>query len=144
VPFVEETYPAVSAPAGRLLVGFSKSGWGAWSLLLRHLGMFSKAAAWDAPLMMDRPDKFGMRPIFGTQENFAEHQISRLLPKQAAQLQGEPRLLLLGYGNFRSHHQQAHALMDKLGVRHVYKDGPERPHDWASGWLPEAVAMLVK
>ena len=60
LPLVEGSYPVETGPDGRLLVGFSKSGWGAWSLLLRHPGVFGKAAAWDAPLMQDAPDRFGM------------------------------------------------------------------------------------
>ena len=37
----------------RALLGFSKSGWGAWTLLLRHPDMFGRAAAWDAPMTME-------------------------------------------------------------------------------------------
>ena len=44
VPFVESAYPARADVTGRLLIGFSKSGWGAYSLLLRHPDMFWKAA----------------------------------------------------------------------------------------------------
>ncbi len=65
VPFIDKTYPVKAEAAGRLLLGFSKSGWGAWSLLLRHPDLFSKAAAWDAPLMMDKPGKYGSGDIFG-------------------------------------------------------------------------------
>src|SRR5581483_7601408 len=46
LPFVERTYPVRPGAAGRLLLGFSKSGWGAWSLLLRHPDLFGRAAAW--------------------------------------------------------------------------------------------------
>lgn len=49
LPFVDRTYPVNPDPASRLLLGFSKSGWGAFSLLLRHPQSFGKAAAWDAP-----------------------------------------------------------------------------------------------
>jgi enterochelin esterase-like enzyme len=52
VPFIERALPAKVEPSNRLLVGFSKSGWGAFSLLLRHPHSFGKAAAWDAPLAM--------------------------------------------------------------------------------------------
>ena len=70
VPFVEKTYPLLANADGRLLLGFSKSGWGAWSLLLRHPDLFGRAAAWDAPMMMDRIGKYGNAPIFGDQSNF--------------------------------------------------------------------------
>ena len=57
---------------GRLLLGFSKSGWGAWSLLLRHPEVFGRAAAWDAPLMMDRVGSFGSGADFWNAGEFRE------------------------------------------------------------------------
>ena len=36
------------------------------------------------------------------------------------------------------------ALMDRLGIPHAYRDGPERPHDWHGGWVPEAVGLLLE
>ncbi len=139
LPFVEKTYPVL---ARRLLIGFSKSGWGAWSLLLRHPELFDRAAAWDAPLGMGRPNRYGMEGIFGSQENFEEYRISRLLKQRAGQLQAEPRLALLGYDNFQSHHQVIHGLMLSAEIPHKYRDGPKRAHTWSSGWVPEAVQLL--
>ncbi len=143
VPFIAKTYPVQTGPHGRLLLGFSKSGWGAFSLLLRHPDVFGKAAAWDAPLMMTRPDRFGMGEIFGTQANFEKYRITRLLESQAGKLGKEQRLLVIGYGNFRDHHEQAHALMARLEIPHAYRDGPARKHDWHSGWVTDAVEWLL-
>jgi S-formylglutathione hydrolase FrmB len=143
VPFVEKTYPAKADPSARLLLGFSKSGWGAFSLLLRNPDTFGKAAAWDAPLMMDAPGKYGSGDIFGTADNFAGYRVSKLLEARAAKLQKEPRLILLGYGGFREHHKQAHELMDRLKIAHEYRDGPSRKHDWHSGWVEEAAELLL-
>jgi hypothetical protein len=143
VPFVERTYPARRSAAGRLLLGFSKSGWGAWSLLLRHPDRFSKAVAWDAPLMMDRPGKYGSGPIFGSQSNFDRYCISRLVRDRRLQWGDEERLGLWGYDNFRGEHQRMHELLDELGIPHAYRDGPRRKHHWNSGWLAEAVAWIL-
>ncbi len=143
VPLIDRTYRTLAGRDGRLLVGFSKSGWGAFSLLLRHGEVFGKAAAWDAPLMIQRPDKYGMAGIFGTQENFEKFQVSTLLKRRAPMLSGGIRLIHLGYGSFREHHQSAHRLMDELKIIHEYRDGPQRKHSWHSGWLPEAVEMLT-
>ena len=148
VPFVERTYPAQAEPQGRLLLGFSKSGWGAWSLLLRHRDLFGRAAAWDAPLAMQQSGKYGSGPIFGTQQNFEQYRITDLLRSQADALRVrpeqhvEPRLILMGYGNFSGDHKQVHELLDMLDVSHVYRDGPRRKHDWHSGWVAEAVELL--
>ena len=136
LPFIEKNYPVVPGPGGRWLLGFSKSGWGAFSLLLRHPDVFGKAAAWDAPLMMAQPNRFGMGDIFGTQANFEKYQITRLLEQNAARLKEDPgRLILLGYGSFRDHHQRAHALMTRLGIAHQNRDGPaQNMTGIAAGW----------
>jgi S-formylglutathione hydrolase FrmB len=142
LPAVEKHYPVQTEISGRLLLGFSKSGWGAFSLLLRNPKLFGKAAAWDAPMLMEAPNKYEMDRIFATQKNFEQYQITKLLEGRAAELGKQKRLILLGYGNFRSHHQSLHALMTKLKIEHEYRDGPERTHDWHSGWVPEAVGLL--
>jgi S-formylglutathione hydrolase FrmB len=143
VPFIDKTYPVQAGAGGRLLLGFSKSGWGAFSLLLRHPEVFGKAAAWDAPLMMDRPGRYGSGDIFGTPENFEKYQITRLLKERAGTFPKEMRVILLGYGNFRDQHHKAHALMTALKIAHEYRDGPARKHDWHSGWVFEALGLLL-
>ncbi|MHC4402860.1 MAG: alpha/beta hydrolase-fold protein [Planctomycetota bacterium] len=143
LPFVEREYPVLAEPKGRLLVGFSKSGWGAFSLLLRNPQVFGKAAAWDAPLGEEHPTRFGTGPIFGSQENFDRYRILMLLEQRAEVLRKDRRLVLSGFGNFREHHVRAHRRMLQLKIPHVYRDGPRRKHDWHSGWLPEAVELLL-
>ncbi len=144
VPFVDSHYPTQAAPGGRLLLGFSKSGWGAFSLLLRHPDQFGKAVAWDAPFMQGRPDKYGMGAIFGTQENFERYRLTNLVEQNALDLRDRTRLFVLGYGNFRDEHERFHALLKSRGIPHVYVDGPQRPHRWDSGWVPEAARALLE
>ncbi len=146
LPFVEKTYPVKQEPSGRLLLGYSKSGWGAWTLLLRHPGRFARAAAWDAPLMMDKPGLYGSGPIFGGPENFRRYQVSTLVRERAELLREEkaaPQLLLTGYGNFRDEHVRMQSLLKSLDIPHVYRDGPSRKHDWHSGWVAESLEMLL-
>lgn len=142
VPFVERSYPARAGRDARLLLGFSKSGWGAWSLLLRNPDVFGRAAAWDSPMMMER-GLYGMAAIAGTPENFERHRIPTLLRERGNSLGSEPRLLLMGYDNFRAPTQQAHALMEELKIPHGYRDGPQRKHHWNTGWVEEAARWLV-
>ncbi|HVK08431.1 MAG TPA: alpha/beta hydrolase-fold protein, partial [Gemmataceae bacterium] len=143
VPFVEKTYPVRAEPEGRLLLGFSKSGWGAYALLLRHPDVFGRAAAWDAPLTMDRPGPYRSGDVFGTPENFAGYRVTRLLEARAKEFRTDRRLILLGYGNFRDDHRTAHELMEKLKIANEYRDGPARKHDWHGGWVKEAADLLL-
>lgn len=144
VPFVETNYHTLAGPRGRLLLGFSKSGWGAFSLLLRQPELFGRAAGWDAPFTMDGPTKYGMGEILGTQANFERHRLTTLLRDRANDLRGEKRLGVFGYDNFREHHVQLHALLEELKIPHEYHDGPKRRHHWNSGWVAEALEFLVR
>ena len=144
LPWIESHYPVHARHEARLLLGFSKSGWGAFSLLLRHPDCFARAAAWASPLEESTPQRFGMGPVFGTPENFENYRTTSLLTRYAGQWNsGPPRLVLLGYGNFQAAVTAAHQRLNTLQIAHVYRDGPARKHHWNSGWLQEAVTLLA-
>ncbi len=143
LPFVAQHYPVRADAAGRWLLGFSKSGWGAFSLLLRHPQLFGRAVAWDAPLNMALPNRFGMAAIFGSEENFARYRLTTLLEKAAPDLRGGPRLCLLGHCSFQDHHQAVHALLDRLHIPHEYRPERRQPHSWHSGWVADGVRWLA-
>lgn len=143
VPYIERTYNIPAQSDHRLLVGFSKSGWGAWTLLLRHPDLFGKAAAWDAPLIMGWPSQFGSLPIFATPENFENYRVTKLIADAGPRLGSKTRLGLVGYGNFLAHHRAVHVQLDELKIPHLYLDGPPKQHTWESGWLTDAVEFVV-
>jgi len=144
LPFIESAYPVLPTRKGRLLLGFSKSGWGAYSLLLRNPEVFSKVVAWDAPFGQQSPNKYGMSEVFASQDDLDPYCIWDLLKEHAELFATEKRFALLGYGVFRGHHQATHFRMTKLGIAHEYQDGPRREHYWHSGWVPSAVEFLAK
>ncbi len=141
IPLIEKSYPVRAERDGRLLLGFSKSGAGAYSLILRNPDTFGKALAFDSPLMRETLSKGSQ--VFATQENFEQYCVPKLLHKHAKTFAEEKRLILLGKGFLQGQHQQAHALMDKLKIAHEYREGTQRKHTWDSGWVPEAVELLL-
>jgi hypothetical protein len=154
VPFIDRLYPKASSV--RLLVGMSKSGNGAYQMLLRHPDLFHAAAIFDSPIMYNSATQFETPRIYGDgddgQETFDEYCIPQLLLDRADLFRGKPpRLALFGYclfggpsPKFGPHHQEAHALMESLGIPHIYDDSTCRNHRWDSGWLEEAAAALDK
>lgn len=68
--------------------------------------------------MLTRPDRFGMGGICGRQQKLDMDQITNLLEAQASKLPMERRLLLMGYGTLRDHHEKTHALMSRLKIGH--------------------------
>jgi S-formylglutathione hydrolase FrmB len=145
IPFIQRNYPVRQQSRHRHLVGYSKSGWGAFTLILRHPHQFGQAAAWDAPMMMDKPGGYGSGPIFGGEENFQHYQVTRLIEHADRSFTRQSRLILTGYfGDFRQHHIALHELMKEQGILHQYRDGPTRKHDWHSGWLAEALELMFE
>ena len=144
VRLVESTYSVQAERRGRYLLGFSKSGWGAWSLLLRNPDRFEKAAAWDAPMMMDWPSKYGSQPIFANEHNFEKYQITKLLAAKRGYLQASSRLVLTGFGNFRDQHVACREFMRSKQIAHIYRDGPKRKHHWSSDWVAESLELMFR
>lgn len=155
IPTIESLYPTTARPQDRLLLGFSKSGWGALTLLLRNPATFGCAASWDAPLMLDLPHfgYYGTADHFGTRENFAHYLPQHLLRVHAPLFQDRRRIVLLGsclfgpepLNTFRDAHHTAaaHDLMTRLGIAHDYSDVLPAPHAWHPDWLVPAVTRLA-
>jgi hypothetical protein len=155
LPLIEKHYPVLPGRDGRLLLGFSKSGWGAVSLLLRHPELFGHACSWDAPLIMDGDDfsLWGVDAHFGTKERYLEHLPTILAEKNGAALGDRPRLAILGHNLFGNrfacpedtpHTRTFHELLAGLGIPHAYNNEVAAPHSWNAKWLVPAVETLIE
>ena len=158
LPLVESHYRTADGPDGRLLLGFSKSGWGAVSLLLTHGDIFGAAASWDAPLMFTEK-QFGIWETgrhFGTPETMATHLPTALLRQQAGDFQDKPRLVITGKASFGtngdprfpydgpSHTEAFHELADSLGVKHAFSADIKATHSWNKEWVEPVVERLLE
>ena len=149
IPFIDTHYPTRKNPEGRWLIGFSKSGWGAFTLLLRNPDVFGYAAAWDAPLMLTGDDggkkwgPMGIEKVFGTKEAFQQFLPTRLAGQNASRLKQRPRLVLGVGSTWSGQATKFHALLDQLGIPHVYLPDLFVPHRWDSGWFPPMVDALA-
>lgn len=82
VPF-GDTFAQPNSSPQRYLIGFSKSGNGVLTLILRHPGVFNAAAAWDASVQVNNLFAFPDLPVnFSTQANFNLYNIPALVNKQ--------------------------------------------------------------
>lgn len=153
IPFVERTYSTCGGRAGRLLFGFSKSGWGAFSLLIRSPDFYGYAAAWDAPFFLDSL-RWGMPEVFGDMENFSAYRPDRLLADGSGLSgSGRARLVLGGeklWGTLhdapggRSHTVAFHELLTERSVPHVYRSDLSHEHTWNAGWAEPMLAELMR
>jgi hypothetical protein len=151
IPFIEAHYPVRVDGEERFLIGFSKSGRGAMSLLLRHSNMFNKVVAWDPGIRIGMGPFDGgydlgrhVRERFGSDANFESYRLSNLLKTRGKNLGKEPRLFYFNCdGVVRTWGGvQLHTLMVQEGIPHRYVMEPRRDHRWDSGWMPEAITFL--
>lgn len=148
LPLIEERFPAAPNAAGRHLVGFSKSGWGAFALILRHPNIFGTAAVFDAPLMLDRPGFAGSGIVFPTPESFLPYHIPSLLQQRARELGATPRLALGGSVAFEDDMRKMGELLRDLGVPYVAAGTPEVKridvrHIWDDRWMRDLITVFA-
>jgi len=145
IPMIEERFPVIEGPNGRILLGFSKSGFGAMSIVLRNLDFIGKVAVWDAPLTMKNyfSGEEEMVRVFATPENFAQYCIPTLIEKHLSALQNSvSRIVLVSNGNPNDSITSLHKLLEKNSISHRYALDTKREHTWTSGWLPVVANLL--
>ena len=152
VPFVEKNFSTLGTPEGRLLFGFSKSGWGAFALIFRNPDFFGYAASWDAPYFFT-DFRYGMELVFANTEYLKKYRPDLLVVEQKAHFQNKTRLVLGGEDKWGkaiptpsggSHTVEMHELMDKEGVRHVYRPDLKTLHTWSAAWVVPTFEELMK
>jgi hypothetical protein len=135
----------------RLLLGFSKSGRGAFSLLLRNPDTFYRAAGWDSGVQIDmgpideetRVNR--IKEMWGSEDDFERHRISTLVRTRGKELGEKSHLFHYNTEGTRAiAGQHLHQVMVEEKFPHRYFFEPIRPHRWDSGWIPMAFEFLVE
>lgn len=151
LPFIDRRFPTSRTREGRLLIGFSKSGWGAITLLMRNPETFHKAAAWDTGIRVDtgpideQDRERRIQAYFGSKDNFERYRISTLIESRGKHLGGEERLFYYNTEGKRAKGGvEVHRLLVESGIPHRYLFEKRRQHRWDSGWIPLAVKFLVE
>ena len=148
VPFIDKEFSTVAEAHGRLLIGFSKSGLGAWQLFLMHLGVFEQVAIFDSYQGQPTQEQWktwGFIDTYGTRETFDTYDPLMLLDQDKELLQKEPRrITLLGGGpGPRVGVDLYRTKLEEYKIPHIYVHGTYMQHNWYSGWLPLAVAGMA-
>jgi hypothetical protein len=142
VPF-GDTFAQGSVPQ-RYLIGFSKSGNGVLTLILRHPRVFNAAAAWDSPAQLSDLSAFDGLPLnFGTQANFDLYNIPTIVSSNADAFQQQNRLWISGdQAAWTADMISLHNQLTAASIPHTWVQGGVRTHSWNSGWLDGAVTDL--
>ncbi|SDS99631.1 alpha/beta hydrolase-fold protein [Bradyrhizobium canariense] len=130
-----------------LLLGFSKSGYGALDLLLKHPGVFDAAAAFDFPGDMTAYNDYGADSAgnYGTDLNFQDnYRIGQaFLDTLKAPFTTQDRILISEGPAFATQVADFDSLLTSNGVEHtLLTTQTSDTHAWYGGWLSADVAGL--
>ena len=129
-----------------LLVGFSKSGYGALDLLLKNPGVFTAAGAYDVPADMSSYDTYGSSSSadYGTQQNFQNnYQLSStFLDALAAPFSSLDRLVISEGNTFASQVADLASRLASAGIDYTLLNQSNDFHSWAGGWLSGVLTEL--
>jgi hypothetical protein len=128
------------------LIGFSKSGIGGQTLILRHPDRFTLAASWDFPADMSAYDQYGTNSSasYGTDANFqANYRLTAaFVAAHAAPFKTNNRIWIGGYQLFQQDMADYDALLTAQGIQHTTETPTAMAHAWDSGWVPIALSAL--
>src|SRR3989441_10870580 len=143
IPF-GDSFAAPGTIPQRWAIGFSKSGFGALSLILRNPNVFSQIAAWDSPAQMIDFEFAGVQDNFGTLANLSQYVIPTLVSNNSAPFRTQNRIWISGdNAMYTTDMVQLNTQMTQAGILHTFVGGVSRAHSWSSGWLDGAVASLA-
>jgi hypothetical protein len=144
--WVDSTF-STTGDEKNLLLGFSKSGYGALDLLFKHPGVFDAASAFDFPADMNAYDTFGADSAanYGTDQNFQDnYRIDQaFLDTWKAPFTTEDRILISEGPVLGSQVADFDSLLTSNGIEHtLLTTQTSDAHAWDGGWLSADVAGL--
>jgi hypothetical protein len=142
--WVDSHFSTSGGAEDNLLIGFSKSGYGAVDLELKHPSVFSAVAAWDFPADDATYTDFGANGNYGTEANFQDNYrlTGSFLDTWKAPFTTQDRIWISGYSAFPTDISDFDSLLTSHGVLHTLAPQTFDTHSWSGGWLASAVSGL--
>lgn len=126
-----------------ILVGFSKSGLGAWNIVRTIPDCVYGTIIFDAPVSREQLPPWGTAPFYRDNESWLKDLPIRTIQDFQAKVPLTHRLVLISGENFHDEMSVlAHAL-SMTTVSCVFLPRPSLKHHWQSGWIEEGLSVLL-
>ena len=124
------------------LIGFSKSGLGAWNIARAIPERVACTIIFDAPVARDILPPWDTQAFYADDAAWQQDLPLRTLDAFKAAMPEKHLLILISGANF---HDEMHTLSEALGkhgVRHVFLPRPDLKHHWQSGWIEAGLDVM--
>ncbi len=130
-------------PSPVTLIGFSKSGIGAWNLTREYPGLVEATVIFDAPMTMEALPPWGTAPFYANDEQWQKDLPLRNLDAFQEAVPAAHPLILISGETFHDQMCRMSEALHKKGREHVFLPRPQMAHHWESGWLEEGLSPLL-
>jgi pimeloyl-ACP methyl ester carboxylesterase len=127
-----------------ILVGFSKSGLGAWNIARTIPDLTSCTIIFDAPVARNELPPWGTGPFYATDGAWKEDLPIRSVKRFHVAMADTHSLILIAGHNFRDETWTLSQSLSEIGHRHVFLDYPGMKHHWNSGWIEEGLGKILE
>lgn len=125
------------------LLGYSKSGYGAMLLALKHPNYVNGVLVWDAPLGLNSFITTDMSQVFGTLENLQDnYQLNDILTTNNSNLVGKD-ILIGGYNLWETLSVNfINDLTNYTSINYTHNENLDYPHKWNDAWILQMLDFL--
>lgn len=126
-----------------ILVGFSKSGLGAWNIARTIPDLVRATIIFDAPVAREELPPWETAAFYDGDESWQQDLPMGSITAFKAAMPADHSLVLISGEGF---HEEMRALSDaahRIGLEHAFLPRPDRIHNWQSGWIEEGLGVIL-
>ena len=127
-----------------VLVGFSKSGLGAWNIARTIPDLVSGTIIFDAPVARESLPSWGTSPFYEDDASWQEDLPLHTIEEFQTVMPETHQLVLISGTGFHDEMCQLSDELTKIGSRHAFLPRPHLKHHWNSGWIEEGLNTMVE
>jgi pimeloyl-ACP methyl ester carboxylesterase len=125
-----------------VLVGFSKSGLGAWNLARTIPDRVRATIIFDAPVAREQPE-WDIGAFYAEDAAWQDDLPIRTIREFEAAMPAPHQLILISGEVFHEEMCAFSRELDRAGLAHAFLPRPHLKHQWNSGWIEEGLNSLI-
>lgn len=125
-----------------VLVGFSKSGPGAWNIARAIPELVSATIIFDAPMTREELPMWGAEQFYKGDKDWQKDLPINSISEFQDAMSDTHRLVLISAEGWHSEMAQMSKALSLAGCRHSFIARPDMKHHWNSGWIEEGLREL--
>ena len=127
-----------------VLVGFSKSGLGAWNLARSIPDIVSATIIFDAPVAREHLPPWGTDAFYANDTEWQRDLPANTIQSFASAMPTSHQLVLISGEGFHDEMRTLSQALDEAGLAHAFLPRPHMKHHWNSGWIEEGLNTLLE